>query len=188
MIMPHMLCSSSVYTIFYSVYNRSRVGNIKLQKNHKDEDCVNTSKSCSFKISSEIGNIGNTVNNVVCYLQDLCGELKEDTLYEVKVILNELVVNAIKHGNKFNSCKYVTITTKFTKNKYAIFIIEDEGEGYNCRCMTEGLKKVKRTDELHELCSMKENGRGLWIVQNLCESLYFNNKGNKVVVRKQLLD
>ena len=46
------------------------------------------------------------------------------------VALDEAFVNAVKHGNKFDSSKLIRITAEVSK-KEARFTIEDEGEGFD---------------------------------------------------------
>ncbi|WP_235715943.1 ATP-binding protein [Acetivibrio cellulolyticus] len=135
-------------------------------------------KLCDLKIASELCNIRNSVNNIVGFILESHGPLKEDTLFELKVVLNELLQNAIKHGNKEDSAKQVKIRTGISKN-YVYFIIEDEGEGFERNC-------IVRPENLTELCELKEGGRGLLIVRNLCDSVKYNFKGNKIVVLKSL--
>ncbi|OPZ86516.1 MAG: Anti-sigma F factor [Firmicutes bacterium ADurb.Bin419] len=135
-------------------------------------------KLCDFRMASELSNIRNCVNNIVNFIFDCHGHLKEDVIFELKVVLNELLQNAIRHGNKEVIEKQVKIRVGVNDND-VYFIIEDEGEGFVNRCSGQ-------QDPLLDMCDMKESGRGLLIVRNLCEKVKYNAKGNKVVVLKKL--
>lgn len=135
-------------------------------------------KLCDLRIASELCNIRNSVNNIVEFILDCHGQLREDTLFEIKVILNELLQNAIKHGNKEDVTKQVKVRTGID-NHYVYFIVEDEGDGFDCDC-------ERQSEALLDLFQMKENGRGILIVKNLCDKVKYNCKGNKIVVLKSL--
>jgi serine/threonine-protein kinase RsbW len=99
-------------------------------------------------------------------------------------VLNEVISNAIRHGNKNDVSKHVKLTVGTTENGYAFFIVEDEGEGFYC-----GEKQFCCTGIVNaeDLSDVKESGRGILIVNNLCDRVKFNNKGNKVVLLKKII-
>lgn len=131
-----------------------------------------------FSINSELCNVCDCVNSIVDFILDGYGPVKDDVLFEIKVILNELLLNAVIHGNKEDKSKLVKVRTGIN-NDYVYFIIEDEGEGFNINC-------YGRQDECLDILDMKENGRGILIVKNLCDKVKYNSKGNKIVVLKKL--
>ncbi|MCX7749426.1 MAG: ATP-binding protein [Clostridia bacterium] len=140
-------------------------------------------KLYSIKMLSRIENLSLTVNDIINCLQDCCGDFEECALFELKVILNELMINAIKHGNKEDASKTVKVDFGVFKDRYVFFIIEDEGLGYNYECICEN---NKNRQDFCDLPDMKETGRGILIVKNLCEKMKFNKRGNKVIVVKKL--
>lgn len=135
------------------------------------------------KIPSDTNYICDTVAHILSFFEEIRGSLDECTLFELKVILNELLVNAIKHGNGCDASKAVTITAAVAKGGYACFQIEDEGGGYECRVPAKASQTI---GDITDLCDLKETGRGLLIVSNLCDQIRFNRRGNKVVVLKKI--
>lgn len=129
-------------------------------------------------LNSEVCNIRNSVNNIVDFIVACYGPLKEDILFEIKVILNELLQNAIKHGNNGDSSKQVKVRTGI-ENSFVYFIVEDEGKGFEKNC-------YNNSEDILNICDIKENGRGIIIVENLCDKVKYNTKGNKIVVLKKL--
>lgn len=106
--------------------------------------------------------------------------ISENDFFDIKVILNELLVNAAKHGNKWNPESVVKVKGCFCRNKYVVIIVEDEGEGFNYTCcLTENM--CEQTNFLKKEC-----GRGLLIVKNLCSRIRFNKKGNQIRIIKCL--
>lgn len=138
---------------------------------------------CS-KISGGLNNIESAVREIINCLMSRNCSIKENTIYEIRVILNELIINAYKHGNKEDFLKNITVRAGMIGREYALFIIEDEGEGYDYRHIINKLGSSQ--DDMLHYCSIKENGRGLMIVQCLCDKINFNSSGNKVTVLKRL--
>lgn len=125
----------------------------------------------------------NLVRDVISYFCDAFGDLEECNLFELKVVLNELILNAIKHGNKGDINKSVKVTAGISNGGFAYFIIEDEGDGYNYKSLLEN--DYNRQEEL-DCIGMRETGRGILIVKNLCENIKYSQKGNKVIILKKL--
>ncbi|NMB33337.1 MAG: ATP-binding protein [Clostridium sp.] len=100
-----------------------------------------------------------------------------ETIFDIRVALSELIQNALRHGNKGDKNKYIKVNAGITSDGYAFFVVEDEGEGFDYRDL------VRETDDLMQL---KESGRGVIIVEGLCDKLKFNEKGNKAVILKKL--
>ena len=144
---------------------------------------MKTSQVFCKKISSNIKNIGSIVKSVIEYLYSIYGPLNECLLFEIKVILNELILNAIKHGNKQDDNKFVEISVQIKNYRDLFIIIEDNGEGYN---YNDVLAMPVCTGSTEKICDLKETGRGLLIVKNLCDEIKFNEKGNKIIVVKSI--
>lgn len=139
---------------------------------------MKVSKLYDFSINSALCNVCQSVNNIVDFILDRYGPVRDDILFEIKVILNELLLNAIIHGNKEDKTKRVKVRTGID-NDFVYFIIEDEGEGFNFNCSSQ-------PEECLDISDLKESGRGILIVKNLCDKVKYNTKGNKIVVLKKL--
>jgi len=70
----------------------------------------------------------------------------EDTIANLAIAVTELVNNAIKHGNKLQKDKTVTVKITYKSGKIEI-TITDEGEGFNWKEMF----KLKRWQESSNL-------------------------------------
>ncbi len=138
-------------------------------------------KGYSSKISSDLGNVKKEVEDIISYLRESYASLTEDTVFETRVVLNELIINAIKHGNKEDPCKHIMIDICVDDMGYAEFTLEDEGKGYDHK-----IQKCADINKQSDLCELNETGRGLIIVTSLCDSVIFNDAGNRIVVRKKL--
>lgn len=58
------------------------------------------------------------------------GGLDEDGIHDLSVSVRECVVNALKHGNKLDPSKRVTVTFGFDPGAIEVWI-QDQGEGFD---------------------------------------------------------
>ncbi len=134
-------------------------------------------------IPSQVDNIYDEVNRVLENIRSFSGYINEDIVFEIKVVLNELLLNAVKHGNKNDKNKLVKIYADFHKNMYIRILVQDEGSGYNFNITFSTKKRIVDCDEL---CQMYENGRGILIVKGLCDIVKLNKKCNKILIKKKI--
>ncbi|GIU81038.1 MAG: response regulator [Acidobacteria bacterium] len=92
------------------------------------------------------------------------------------VALDEAFVNAVKHGNKFDSQKLVRITADIS-TKEARFVVEDEGEGFDVNAVP---------DPTIEENLLKSSGRGVLIIKKIMDEVSYNAKGNRLEMVKRL--
>lgn len=99
-------------------------------------------------------------------LNILEGILNEDDYFNTRLILNELVINGVCHGNKFEENKYVELCLYFHENFIEIQV-KDQGIGIDFSpCSYE----ANRDNILYKDC-----GRGLHIVEHLTRDLNIQN-------------
>lgn len=91
------------------------------------------------------------------------------------VALDEAFVNAVKHGNKFNSQKLVRITAELS-DKEASFTVEDEGEGFDVNSIP---------DPLDPENLFKTSGRGVLFIYNIMDEVKYNDRGNRLTMVKK---
>jgi serine/threonine-protein kinase RsbW len=91
------------------------------------------------------------------------------------VALDEAFVNAVKHGNKFDSKKLIRIAAEVSK-KEARFTIEDEGEGFDVQNIP---------DPLDPENLFKASGRGVLFIYNIMDEVKYNDRGNRLTMVKR---
>lgn len=114
------------------------------------------------KVQSDINIVQSVVENILLDIQD---GLTESNFFNTKLILNELIINGIKHGNLEDSNKNLLINV-LVNNSCLIIKVSDEGKGIRY--------KHKSFGE-YDLC---ENGRGLMLVEGLADKVDVN--GNTI--------
>ncbi len=91
---------------------------------------------------------------------------------EFMICFQEIIVNAIDHGNRFDPDKKVFIELTLT-DQYLMAVVEDQGEGFNW------LEKIDRSVDI-DTCN--ERGRGISMAGIICSKLFYNQKGNKAII------
>lgn len=91
------------------------------------------------------------------------------------VALDEAFVNAVKHGNRFDTHKLVRIRAEVSKQE-ARFTIEDEGEGFDV---------AKVPDPLDPENLFKASGRGVLFIYNIMDEVMYNERGNRLTMVKK---
>jgi serine/threonine-protein kinase RsbW len=98
---------------------------------------------------------------------------------ELRLGLQEALVNAAKHGNNLDPSKKVIVRFSLIDNQYW-WIISDQGCGFNPTFIYE-------TDNSEYLPpDESENGRGMSILHQIFDQVEWNKKGTELRLCKQL--
>ena len=100
----------------------------------------------------------------------------EDTFANMMTCLNEALINAIKHGNKFSPDKKVIVNAE-VDSKRIIWTVTDQGDGFDYIHLAD-----PTAPENLEL----ETGRGVFIMKHLADQCIFNTFGNEVELHFKL--
>jgi serine/threonine-protein kinase RsbW len=98
----------------------------------------------------------------------------DESIRKMKVVLTELLANAIYHGNKKDYTKKITIGHVTTKENTKVSVM-DEGEGFDIN----RLPDPTLPENLEKDC-----GRGVFIVRNYADAIATNDKGNRITICK----
>ena len=103
---------------------------------------------------------------------------KEQCLFALKIALEEALVNAIKHGNKQDATKQVTIEAAISPGKAEI-LIEDQGPGFDRSAVP---------DPLAEENLEKPSGRGILLIESYMTHVTWDLGGRRVRMIKNAAD
>lgn len=121
------------------------------------------------KVKSDLDQLKSFLENAVLNLKEyICDE---DTMFDLKLILDELMVNSLFHGNKKDSKKDISLSIRIN-DESVIIDIEDEGNG------------VDFDFDNYDFTSRSSSGRGLILVKALTDSLTFDK--NRVTAVKKI--
>lgn len=140
-------------------------------------------KYFTSRFRADIYEIKLVISDALAYYDRAFGIMDDDTRLEMKIVLNELLINAIKHSGNADSSNYINAIAGMASEDCAFLIIEDDGEGYDTARINNDRHVKNYSGRIDDI---EETGRGIYIVKNLCEDFMVNEKGNKVVVIKKL--
>ena len=123
-------------------------------------------------------NFSSKIENLVI-IEKLIDDLSEryhfspEVYGNILVAMVEAVNNAILHGNKSNANKNVKVKYEI-KDHYITFVVKDEGPGFNI----EEVPDPTLSENIE-----KPNGRGLFLMKNLVDSINFFCNGAEVELK-----
>lgn len=124
------------------------------------------SDSRQLMLESKLESI-NIVEDLICKVKEE-HSLSEKSYNGIWIALNEAVTNAIKHGNKYDPAKKVSLTVKTKDDRYLCFTVKDEGEGFN---------PAEIPDPTTPACLARPNGRGVFLINKLADLVHFSGNG-----------
>ena len=125
-------------------------------------------------IPSSLKNIRNAVDEITGFLRSVKAD--EAAIFDIRLSLEEALINAIKYGNKQNENLTVDVDFACSGDK-AVIAVEDKGEGFDHKQIPDP------TDEENLL---KARGRGVFLVKHIMDDVSYNKKGNRVSMTKFL--
>jgi serine/threonine-protein kinase RsbW len=94
----------------------------------------------------------------------------EEDIFAVHLAMEEALINAIKHGNKWDPDKEVKVDYSVSPDKVDISMT-DEGTGFN----PETVPDPRLGENLY-----KSEGRGILLMQSYMDLVEYNKQGNRV--------
>ncbi|MCD8239634.1 MAG: ATP-binding protein [Clostridiales bacterium] len=125
--------------------------------------------------SSNIKEVKKIVRCAQNYISEMIPSIDAEELLDLRLILSELLFNAVIHGNKNNSEKMVRLKIKITGNTINA-VISDQGNGFD----------FSRLSYTNNEASSEEHGRGISLVNALVDSLSFAKPGNIIMFCKKV--
>ncbi|MDY7009586.1 MAG: ATP-binding protein [Planctomycetota bacterium] len=99
----------------------------------------------------------------------------EDDRFAIRLALEEALINAIKHGNKFDHARKVTVSADVGQDQTTITVCDD-GAGFDPDAVPD-----PTTDENLE----KPSGRGIMLMKAYMDEVSYNDRGNEVRMAKR---
>lgn len=127
-----------------------------------------------FEIPSDPRYIKEASTRVLDSIKDL--GLDKDIIFDIRLCLEEAIINAIKYGNKCNKDLPVYISYSFGDGRLEI-VIRDQGKGFG---------HANIPDPRSNSNILKHGGRGLFLIRNLMDEVEFNDSGNEIKMVKFL--
>ncbi len=101
----------------------------------------------------------------------------EDEVMKVELALQEGLANAIRHGCKNDPTKKVQCSVTFDTAGEVVIVIRDPGPGFNVEAVPNPLVG----DNV-----LKASGRGVFLINELMDTVEFSEEGRRVMMRKRI--
>ena len=102
----------------------------------------------------------------------------EKDLFALELVLEEILTNAVKHGNNSDPSKMVRFNCKLNKSKVYVRV-EDEGTGFDQHTLPDP------RDPDNQLVA---SGRGVLLITHFATKVTWNERGNVVEIEKDRSD
>lgn len=132
-----------------------------------------TPKRIKVTIDSDAAQSRKVQDQIIGLVED--AGFEGQTLFSIKLALEEAMINAIKHGNKNDRGKKVHIEASVDPAKTQISI-EDQGPGFNRSSVPDPTLE-------ENLC--KCSGRGILLMESYMSSVKYSKNGRKVTMIKR---
>ena len=128
----------------------------------------------AMKISSELKNVKLVSAEILESL--LPFNIASCDLLDIRLCLEEALINAIKYGNKLQPDLSIEITYSIENSILKITVL-DQGQGFD----HENLPNPTLEENLQEL-----KGRGVYLIRRLMDEVIYNKAGNQITMMKNL--
>ncbi len=100
----------------------------------------------------------------------------DKVLFDVRLSLEEALINAVQHGNKADKKKKVLVEA-YIDNDCLYVKVEDEGKGFNSE---------NTTSSIEDRNIEKLSGRGVFLIKQCMDKVKFSKGGSRIVMVKYL--
>ncbi len=101
----------------------------------------------------------------------------EEEVMKVELALQEGLANAIRHGCKNDPTKKVQCSVTFDAKGEVVIVIRDPGPGFNVAAVPDPLEGTN---------VLKSSGRGVFLINQLMDTVEFSDGGRRVLMTKKI--
>ncbi len=122
------------------------------------------------KLQIKFASLPENIHQVEQFVENICDQYNINNTYfgNILIALTEAVDNAIIHGNKKDTSKYVTIGFE-SKPEGLVFSVSDQGSGFDPASVPDP------TDLKYD--EKSTSGRGMFLIQHLADKFEYKKNG-----------
>ena len=116
----------------------------------------------------------------LCPILDLLlANIPDELQPEIRLGLQEALVNAAKHGNKLDTTKSIFVKFSITQEGYS-WVISDQGKGFSpqCNCLDHTVETLPPEES--------ENGRGFCLLHEIFDQVHWDPQKTQLNLCKQV--
>ena len=126
----------------------------------------------SIKIRSNAKHLKKVSTRIVDLLMKR--NVDKNHIFDIRLSIEEAVLNAIEHGNKGDESQTVNISFVIDDQRIEI-TVEDQGNGFS---------HIGLPDPTVDGNILRSHGRGVYLIHKLMDKIQYNDKGNRVKLIK----
>jgi serine/threonine-protein kinase RsbW len=130
----------------------------------------------SKTIESTIAAIPQVIAQLLKELEQLIALSPEDH-GSLRLILDEAITNAVRHGNRLDKNRKVIITLEARGDVISIRV-KDEGPGFDYHNISYNITAANE--------ELKSSGRGLFFIFKTADQITFNESGSEIRITKRI--
>ncbi len=129
-------------------------------------------------------------DRAVQFLREIDSDIPIEDREEASTALRELIMNAVEHGGNSDPDLHIEVTRLRTPT-FVGYFIRDPGEGFSFDDLGHAAVSNPPDSAVNHLVvreeqGMRPGGFGITMARNLLDGLFYNEKGNEVVLIKNL--
>jgi serine/threonine-protein kinase RsbW len=124
------------------------------------------------KLPSDLKKLPRCIDAIITHARTL--PLTDEQLHDIKLSLEEALVNAIKHGNKFDPRLWVSVLVE-SNDRGLTIIVTDQGNGFDFKNVPDPTKNTNLT---------RLSGRGVYLIRNRMDKVEFLSGGSSIKMTK----
>lgn len=113
---------------------------------------------------------------LLLFLKNNLPHFSSDDDYDFRLILHELLYNAVIHGNNNDINKKVCVLIEILEQGLVSISVSDEGDGFDYIDLISS----------YSLNNLDEHGRGIRLVKGLSDEISFNMNGSLIKIYKKV--
>ena len=102
----------------------------------------------------------------------------EAELFAIRLAVEEAFANAIKHGNKRDITKNISVSWGYSGGSLSV-VICDQGDGFDPGCVPD----PTLAENIH-----LPSGRGLMLIRSYMDEVFFDDRGNQITMIKRRVE
>ena len=127
-----------------------------------------------FQVISDLAQVQSASGQVLSFLSPL--SLSEAVQFDIRLCLEEALINSIKYGNGLKREVPVDLEAGFNEKKIWLRL-EDRGKGFDAAKVSD----CTRGENL-----LRGGGRGIYLIHQLMDEVKYNAKGNTLLMVKSI--
>jgi serine/threonine-protein kinase RsbW len=138
-------------------------------------DHRNALQTLQFEVPSALEEIADATRRVLDFLSEL--NLNESDRFDLRLSFEEILINAMKHGNGYRKEMPVRVTVSLLGGEEVRIAVQDQGPGFDVN----RVKDPTIGDNIEAY-----SGRGVYLVKHLMDRMEYLAGGTRVEITKRI--